>query len=100
MDKISKNDSPLMRQYKQWAKSLLKVNPRYVTNPKDIVWYIKGPNWKDPDVEYAHYRLTVSLYGDELLKEFERIRSLPNEEAWSAYAELMKAAGITEKDGE
>ena len=69
----------------------------YVTNPKDIVWYIKGPNWDDPDVEYAHYRLTVSLYGNELLKEFERIRSLPDEEAWSAYVELMKAAGITVK---
>ncbi len=100
MDKISKNDSPLMRQYKRWAKSLLKVNPYYVTNPKDIVWYIKGPNWDDPDVEYAHYRLTVSLYGNELLNEFERIRSLPDEEAWSAYEELMKAAGITEKDEE
>ena len=95
MDKIRKSDSPLMRQYKQWAKSLLKVNPRYVTNPGDIVWYIKGPNWNDPEVDYAHYRFTVSLYGDELLEEFERIRALPIEEAKAAYQRLRDAAGIS-----
>ena len=100
MDRIRKSDSPLMRQYKEWAKSLLKVNPRYVVDPGSIVWYIKGPNWNDPDPEYAHYRFMISLYGDELLKKFEHIRSLPDKEAEAEYAELMKMAGITEKDGE
>ena len=99
MDRIKKSDSPLVRQYKKWAKHLLEVNPSYVVNPGDIVWYIKGPNWDDPGVEYAHYRLTVSLYGDELLKKFEYIRSLPDDQAKAEYAALMKMAGITEKDG-
>ncbi len=100
MKRISKSDSPLMQQYKEWAKDLLKVNPRYVVNPSAIVWYIKGPNWNEPGVEYAHYMMSVSLYGDELLEKFEHIRSLPDEEAKAEYAELMKAAGITDKDGE
>ena len=87
MDRIKKSDSPLMRQYKEWAKDLLKVNPTYVVDHGDIVWYIKGPNWNDPDVEYAHYRSMIRLYGDELLKKFEHIRSLPVEEAEAEYAE-------------
>ena len=100
MDRIKKSDSPLMRQYKEWAKHLLKVNPSYVVNPDDIVWYIKGPNWNDPDMEYAHYRSTIRLYGCELLEKFEHIRSLPNDQAKGEYGALMKMAGITEKDGE
>ena len=99
MDRIKKSDSPLMRQYKLWAKDLLKVNPRYVVNPSAIVWYIKGSNWDEPGVEYAHYRATVRIYGSELLEKFEHIRSLPDEEAEAEYAELMEAAGITDKDG-
>ncbi len=100
MDKIKRGDSPLLKQYKRWAKYLLKVNPRYVIDPNSIVWYIKGPNWSDPDVEYAHYRFHISLYGDELLKEFERIRALPDKEAVVEYSKLKDMAGITDKDGE
>jgi len=100
MDRIKKSDSPLMRQYKKWAKDLLKVNPRYVTDPRSLVQYIKGPNWDNPDVEYAYYRTTINLYGDELLDKFEYIRSLPDKEAEDEYAALMRIAGITEKDGE
>ena len=99
MDRIKKSDSLLMRQYKKWAKRLLEVNPSYVVNPSDIVWYIKGPNWDAPGVEYAYYKLTISQYGDELLKKFEHIRSLPDDQAKAEYAALMKMAGITEKDG-
>ena len=98
MDRIKKSDSPLIRQYKLWAKDLLGVNPSYVTTPGKLVWYIKGPNWDDPDMEYAHYRSTVGIYGDELLKKFEYIRSLPEEQAEAEYAALMKIAGITEKE--
>lgn len=100
MDKIKRGDSPLLKQYKRWAKYLLRVNPMYVIDPNLIVCYIKGPNWNDPDVEYAHYRFTISLYGDELLKEFERIRSLPYEVGLVEYSKLKDMAGITDKDGE
>ena len=100
MDRIKKGDSPLLKQYKRWAKDLLNVNPRYVIDPNSIVWYIKGPNWSDPGVEYAHYRFQISLYGDDLLKEFERIRVLQDKEAVAEYSKLKDMACITDKDGE
>ena len=96
MKKITKNDGPLLVQFKRWAKGLLKVNPRYVTNPRDLVSYIKGPNWDAPDVEYAHYRLQVSLYGDELLGVFERMREAKLGEGLDEYRDLLKQAGIEE----
>ena len=37
MDKIKRDDSLLLKQYKRWAKDLLKVNPRYVIDPNSIV---------------------------------------------------------------
>ena len=67
-------------------------------NPQDLIWYIKGPNWNDPDVDYAHYRMTISLYGKELLDKFERLRSLPEKKAIDEYKALLMIAGI--KEGE
>ncbi len=86
----------LLKQFKKWAKSLMKVNPDYVTDPERLLPYLRGPNWDAPDVEYAHYRDTVSFYGQELLEEFERLRSASIEEAKAEYRSLLKAAGIEE----
>lgn len=90
------NVEKLLKQFKKWAKSLMKVNPVYVTNPEWLLPYLRGPNWDDPDVEYAHYRNIVSSYGKELLEEFERLRSASIEEAKAEYRSLLKAAGIEE----
>lgn len=90
------NVEKLLKQFKKWAKSLMKVNPVYVTDPEWLLPYLRGPNWDDPDVEYAHYRDIVSSYGQELLEEFERLRSASIEEAKAEYRSLLKAAGIEE----
>lgn len=90
-------DKNLLKQFKNWAKSLLKVNPRYVKNPHDLRWYVQGPNWNAPDCEYAHYKTRISLYGDELLGMFERLRAGKGEEGLEEYRSLMKAAGIEEE---
>lgn len=90
------DEKKLLKQFKKWAKSLLKVNPKYVTDPERLLPYLRGPNWDDPYVEYAHYRDTVSFYGQELLEEFERLRSASIEEAKAEYRRLLKAAGIEE----
>ncbi len=84
----------LMAQYKKWAKHLMKVNPGYVTEPDRIVGYIKGPNWDDPEPEYAHYRYFIRAYGPELLDEFEAIRSLPSDKAKERYQKLLSESGI------
>lgn len=84
----------LLKQFKKWAKSLLKVNPDYVRDPRRLLSYIKGPNWDHSDVEYAHYRDTVAMYGKELLDEFERLRGLPDEDAVIEYESLLSNAGI------
>lgn len=94
MKKISRNDSPLLKQFKQWAKHLLKVNPGYVKDPKCIQCYIQGPNWDESDIEYAHYRSTVKIYGDELLGMFERMRASKYGEGLEEYIGLLKQAGI------
>ena len=86
--------SKLMAQYKKWARQLLKVNPDYVTEPYRIVGYIKGPNWDDPEPEYAHYRDFIRAYGPELLEEFEAIRALPRNEARERYRKLFSESGI------
>ena len=96
MKKITKNDGPLLVQFKRWAKHLLDVNPGYVQEPKRLQGYIQGPNWDEPDVEYAHYRLQVSLYGDELLAVFERMRAAKLGEGLDEYRGLLKQAGIEE----
>ena len=87
----------LLKQFKKWAKSLLKVNPDYVKDPERLLPYLRGPNWDAPDVEYAHYRQTVRLYGDELLAEFERLREMPHEDAVKEYQALLNDSGLAGK---
>ena len=84
----------LLKQFKKWAKSLMKVNPDYVTDPERLLPYLRGPNWDAPDVEYAHYRDTVSSYGQELLEEFERLREMPHEDAVKEYQALLNDIGL------
>lgn len=86
-------------QFRRWARALLKVNPEYVTEPLAIVSYLRGPNWDDPDPEYAHYRYTVECYGKELLEEFEAIRLLPLAEGAERYRALLTGCGFDEAEG-
>lgn len=86
----------LLRQFKRWAKSLLKVNPSYVTDPAKLRSYVQGPNWDAPDCEYAHYKARIRLYGDELLGMFERLRAGKGDEGLEEYRSLLKATGIKE----
>lgn len=90
-------DKNLLKQFKNWAKSLLKVNPRYVRNPYDLRWYVQGPNWDAAHWEYAHYKERIELYGPELLGMFERLRAGKGEEGLEEYRSLLKAAGIEEE---
>lgn len=83
-----------MKQFKQWAKSLLKVNPDYVLDPNRLISYIKGPNWNGSDVSYAHYKETISFYGPELLAKFEELRALPDGDAEREYADLLSQSGV------
>lgn len=92
------NVEKLLKQFKKWAKSLMKVNPVYVTDPEWLLPYLRGPNWDDPDVEYAHYRNIVSSYGQELLEEFERLRKMPHEDAVKEYMALLNDSGLVGKD--
>lgn len=87
----------LLKQFRKWAKVLLKVNPDYVTDPDRILPYLRGPNWDNPDMEYARYRMTVSLYGHELLTEFERLREMPHEDAVKEYMALLNDSGLAGK---
>lgn len=86
----------LLRQFKRWAKSLLKVNPSYVTDPALLRDYVKGPNWDHPYWGYAHYKERIALYGQELLGMFERLRAGNGEEGLAEYRSLLKAVGIEE----
>ena len=43
----------LLKQFRKWAKGLLKVNPDYVRDPRRLLSYIKGPNWDHSDVEFV-----------------------------------------------
>lgn len=87
----------LLKQFKRWAKSLLKANPDYVRDPERLRGYVKGPNWDHPDPEYAHYRDDVAFYGPELLGMFERLRAGNGEEGLAEYRALLNAAGIEER---
>jgi hypothetical protein len=86
----------LLQQFRQWAKSLLKVNPGYVKDPARLRGYVQGPNWDASGCEYAHYKMQIRLYGDELLGMFERLRAGKGEEGLEEYRSLLKAAGIEE----
>ena len=91
-------DKNLLRQFKRWAKSLLKVNPSYVKEPALLRSYVQGPNWDGAHWEYAHYKGMVQLYGPELLGMFERLRAGKGEEGLKEYRSLLKAAGIEEEE--
>lgn len=86
----------LLKQFKRWAKSLLKVNPGYVKDPSLLRRYVQGPNWDDPDWEYAHYKECIQAYGKELLGMFERLRTGNGDRGLEEYRSLLKAAGIEE----
>lgn len=96
--RIAKDDRPLLRQFKRWARGLLRVNPDYVQDPKRLRDYIRGPNWDDPDLTYAHYRLTVAVYGKELLGLFERLRA-DGDAGLDEYRGLLAESGIKEVVG-
>ena len=74
-----KDMGKLLKQFKKWTNGLMKVNPDYVMDPNRILTYLRGPNWDNPDMEYAQYRMTVGMYGDDLLAEFERLREMQHE---------------------
>lgn len=86
-------------QFRRWAKSLLKVNPDYVTDPGRLVPYVRGPNWDNPNLDYAHYRDLVKAYGDELLAEFERLRGGTIDEGLARYRGLLARCGFDPKTG-
>ena len=96
MKMTARSDCPLLRQFRRWAKGLMRVNPRYVRNPRRLRDYIRGPNWDDTDPEYAHYRLTVAAYGEDLLGLFERMRA-DGDAGLEEYRGLLRRAGITEE---
>ena len=85
---------PLLTQFRKWAKKLLRFNPEYVLDAENLIDYIKGRNWDDSGVEYAHYKQTVAFYGKELLDFFEKLRELDRAEAIEEYNALLKRSGI------
>lgn len=92
-------DNPLILQAAQWAASLLRVNPRYVLEPSALWYYLKGPNWNDPGVDYAHYEEYVKAIGTDLWQEFSGYRGVPLEEAVRRMAWLLLQIGISVQEG-
>lgn len=90
---------PLYLQAAQWAASLLKVNPRYVLEPSALWYYLKGPNWNDPGVDYAHYEEYAKAIGTDLWMEFSGYRGVPLEEAVRRIAWLLRQIGIFVQEG-
>ena len=95
MKRITRSDRPLLKQFKRWARVLLRVCPGYVYDPERLRDYIRGPNWDDADSGYAHYRLVVAAYGDELLGLCERMRG-DGDAGMDEYRELLAEAEIME----
>lgn len=93
--RIARRDGPLLRQFKSWAKGLMRVNPDYVQDPKRLRDYVRGPNWDAPFPDYAHYRSTIEFHGAELLGLFERLRADGNA-GIEEYRQLLAEAGIEE----
>ena len=91
-------DSPLLLQAARWAASLLKVNPRYVLDPNALVFYLRSPNWNDPDVEYAHYESQIKSIGAELHTEFASYRNVPMDEAERRFKLLQRWIGLKTKE--
>lgn len=94
----TKRDGPLLKQFKRWARSLMKVNPEYVKNPTLLQGYVKGPNWDNPDCEYAHYGEFVRGYGQELYGMMMRLRESPMGTGIEEYRSLLKESGIEESE--
>lgn len=90
---------PLYLQAAQWAASLIRVNPRYVLEPSALWYYIKGPNWNDPEVACAHYETQIQAIGFELWQEFSGYRGVPLEEAVRRMAWLLRQIGIFVQEG-
>lgn len=90
---------PLYLQAAQWAASLLRVNPRYVLEPSALWYYLKGPNWNDPGVDYAHYEEYVKAIGTDLWMEFYGYRGVPLEEAVRRMSWLLRQIGIFVQEG-
>lgn len=87
-------DIPLQVQFAQWATTLLGVNPRYVLCPDSLVRYVRGPNWSDPGIDYAHYEEYVKAIGNELWHEFSSYRGTSVEEAARRFTRLLDAVGL------
>lgn len=87
-------DNAVLVQFAAWAEDIIKVNPRYATDPRAIPAYVKTGNWNAPDVCYAHFESTIRLYGEELRKEFETIRNLPAKEGEGRMVRLIRGVGL------
>lgn len=85
----------LKAQFRKWAKDLAKRNPECLKTPWSILSYLRSPNWDHPDPAYAHYKVLVKTYGDELVAEFEKLRALPMAEAKVLYTQHLMDAGYT-----
>lgn len=96
MKRITPGDRPLLKQFKRWARALLRVNPDYVRDPERLRSYIRGLNWDCADPEYAHYKVTITAYGSELLELFERMRK-DGDAGMDEYRELLAEAEIKEE---
>lgn len=91
-------DDYLAKQFAHWSSSLLGVNPRYVLNPAVLISYVRGPNWNEPDVKYAHYEQRIKGYGEALWHEFASYRSLPDDEAVRRMTALLEKTGLRYKE--
>ena len=92
-------DVPLRLQAARWAASLISVNPRYVLDPKALVWYVRGPNWNDPAVACAHYEERIRSIGERLWHEFSSYRGCTIDEAERRFRLLMEEIGMLPKEG-
>lgn len=84
-------------QYARLANRTLDCSPTYVKKPSYMVSYISGPNWRESGCEYAHFEMTVAIYGKELADEFNAIRAIAKKNSAKAglrLAELTQSVGI------
>lgn len=87
-------DNAVLVQFAAWAEQIIKVNPRYATDPTAIPAYVKTGNWNAPDVCYAHFEDTIRGYGEELRKEFETIRNATAEDGEARMRILICGVGL------
>ena len=77
---MSKITDPLTKQAYRYFNGLININPTYATEPDALVDYLRGYNG-DREMTYVQH------FGKELTDFFERMRSLPRE---NAVAEIRK----------